>query len=451
MTTIDRSDPTPSDTAGAVYRAFWRWHFYAGLLILPVLMLMALTGGAYLYRTEIEGVLYRSMSTVEARTPAVSPDAWVRAAADATGGKATRVEVPARAVQAVRVETDGPKGTRTVFIDPADGRVTGSIAGVGIMDTVKQIHSLALAGKIPNMLIELVAGWAIVMVATGVVLWWPRGAPGGVVTVRATPAKRVFWRDLHAVTGLFAAAVILFLAVTGMPWSAVWGAEVRKLTNDAGWGAPKPPASAAAWTHAAHDTGSDPATPWAMEGMEMHAMHHAPAAAPLTLAGAIQRAEAAGVARPFAVSIPATPDKAWSVSRIPSKVEETRSLYLAADGRTLADIDWPQYGPAAKAIQWGIYTHQGQQYGEPNRLLMLAGCVAVWLLGISAITMWWKRRPKGRLAAPPKPVDRRAYVGLAAVVLPLALLYPFVGASIVVVLLLDIIVRRLRSTPTITP
>jgi len=447
MTTTQPSEPIAAEAAGAVYRAFWRWHFYAGLLILPVLMLMALTGGAYLYRTEIEGVLYRSMATVEAKAPTVSPDAWIRAAAQATGGKATRVEVPAQADEAIRVETEGPDGTRTVFVDPADGQVTGAIAGVGIMNTVKQIHSLAIAGKVPNMLIELVAGWAIVMVFTGVVLWWPRGANGGVVTVRATPARRVFWRDLHAVTGVFAAAVILFLAVTGMPWSAVWGAEVRRLTNDAGWGAPKPPAAAGAWAHAAHDTGSDSATSWAMEGLEMHTAHHAHVVqpAPLTLAGAIRRAEAAGVARPFAVSIPDSADKAWSVSRIPSRVEETRSLYLATDGRTLADIDYAQYGPAAKAIQWGIYTHQGQQYGEPNRLLMLAGCLAVWLLGVSAIVMWWKRRPKGRLAAPPRPADRRAYGALAAVVLPLGLLYPFVGGSIATVVVLDHLIQRLRS------
>ena len=64
---------------------------------------------------------------------------------------------------------------------------------------------------------------------------------GGVVTVRSQPAKRLFWRDLHAVTGIFAGGVIVFLAVTGMPWSAFWGKEVRQITTQAGWGRPKPP------------------------------------------------------------------------------------------------------------------------------------------------------------------------------------------------------------------
>jgi uncharacterized iron-regulated membrane protein len=65
------------------------------------------------------------------------------------------------------------------------------------------------------------------------------------------------------------------------------------------------------------------------------------------------------------------------------------------------------------------------------------------LLGVSAVVMWWKRRPKGRLAAPARPADRRAYAGLLAVVLPLAILYPLVGASLIVALGLDLLIRRL--------
>jgi putative thiamine transport system permease protein len=34
-------DPAPAPLSGA-FRAVWRWHFYAGLLVLPFLMLMAL-------------------------------------------------------------------------------------------------------------------------------------------------------------------------------------------------------------------------------------------------------------------------------------------------------------------------------------------------------------------------------------------------------------------------
>ena len=38
---IARSESTSTD----FYRAVWRWHFYAGLLVLPFLIILSVTGG----------------------------------------------------------------------------------------------------------------------------------------------------------------------------------------------------------------------------------------------------------------------------------------------------------------------------------------------------------------------------------------------------------------------
>ena len=51
----------------------------------------------------------------------------------------------------------------------------------------------------------------------------PRGRSGGVVSVRGRPRQRVFWRDLHAVTGAVAGVLILFIAGSGLFWSGYWG------------------------------------------------------------------------------------------------------------------------------------------------------------------------------------------------------------------------------------
>jgi len=41
-----------------LYSAIWRWHFYAGLLMLPVLVMLAVTGGLYLFKDEITNRVY---------------------------------------------------------------------------------------------------------------------------------------------------------------------------------------------------------------------------------------------------------------------------------------------------------------------------------------------------------------------------------------------------------
>jgi len=427
------------DAKSAVYHAFWRWHFYAGLLVMPILMLMALTGGLYLFKDEIDGAIYRRLLVVPAGTAATSPQAWADAAGRALGGHVVQVVPPAEPVRSAKLVLETAGGRVAAYVDPHNARVLGSTPDGGVMQVVKRLHSLDIAGPAFNVLVEVVAGWAIVMVATGVVLWWPRKQSGGVVTVRGRPGRRVFWRDLHAVAGVFAGGLIVFLAVTGMPWSAVWGQEVRKLTTDAGWGRPKPPAAAEGWAHAGHKPMS-PGVPWALQDGDMltHSMGQA-----LTLDAAVARVDAASLPRPYVLTIPKDAGKAWTAAYMPDRVEGMRTLYLdGSTGRLLADIGYGQFGPAAKAIEWGISVHQGQQLGWLNKLVMLAGCVAIWLLGLSALVMWWKRRPSGRLAAPPRPASRGAYVALLAVVAPIAVLYPLVGLSLGFVLILDLVARR---------
>jgi uncharacterized iron-regulated membrane protein len=103
----------------------------------------------------------------------------------------------------------------------------------------------------------------------------------------------------------------------------------------------------------------------------------------------------------------------------------------------LGDIGFAQYGPAAKAIEWGIAVHQGQEYGPVNRYIMLAGCIAIVLLVISAPVMWWKRRPKGSFGMPPAAANRRAALTVMAIMANAGVLYPLVGLSMLAALVVE--------------
>lgn len=437
------TDSVETGLSGA-YRAVWRWHFYAGLLVMPFLMLLALTGGLYLFKTEIDQAVYGPMAQVEARPERASPDRWAAAARVGTGGEVVNVLVPARPDEAVRITVRLPDDSRrTAFVDPHDGRLTGVTAWGGVMETIKRLHSLELFGPLMNMVVEIVAGWAIILVATGVFLWWPRGRAVGVVAIRATnPARRPFWRDLHAVTGLYAGAVIVFLAVTGMPWSAVWGDRVLNLMRESGLGRPPAPAAASRWEHADHD--DKPAgVGWTMETAVLPTpSHHAEP----SLARVIDRTEATGLPRPYLVSVPKSEGLAFTVARQNTRVEDARTLYIDGVTGTLgADIAYDRFGWGAKAFEWGIAVHQGQQYGQINRLVMLGGCIAIWLLSISGLMMWWKRRPKGRLGAPLAPPGPRARAAVLGIVIPLCILYPLTGLSLLVAVGLDRAVTAMRK------
>ena len=85
--------------------------------------------------------------------------------------------------------------------------------------------------------------------------------------------------------------------------------------------------------------------------------------------------------------------------------------------------------PWAKAIEWGIaVSYQGQEYGPVNRYLMLAGCLdelSCWRF--RAVTMWWKRRPRGSFGIPTRHRQQAGREGVLAVSGNPGMLYPLVG------------------------
>jgi uncharacterized iron-regulated membrane protein len=442
-----RASQTPPGDLSPAYRAVWRWHFYAGVLVMPVLMLLALTGALYLFKDEIEGAVYRDMIQVPSGAAQAPPGAWLAAARQAAGGgRVANLVVPERADQAVRLRVDQPGGTKkTVFVDPHTAHVTGVTPAGGVMEVVKGLHSLSLLGRPFNILVEIVAGWAIILFATGLYLWWPRGRQVATVALTSTdPARRPFWRDVHALTGVYVGGVVLFLAVTGMPWSAVWGDVFLDTMRQSGLGRPKPPAASP--MHHAKPQDAPAGVGWTMEHAVMHG------AGPITtpnLAQVLATADAQGLARPYTVNIPDTPDLAWTVARQTRRAEDARSLYI--DGQTgalIGDLRWSQFGVGAKAFEWGIAVHQGMQYGQVNRIIMLLGCIGVWVLAISGLVMWWKRRPprlaRGRVGAPPAPPGARIRFAVWGIVLPLCLLFPLTGLSLVVALVFDRVVSASR-------
>ena len=43
------------------YQRIWRWHFYAGLFVAPFLILLSLTGILYLYKPQLDNLLYSDL------------------------------------------------------------------------------------------------------------------------------------------------------------------------------------------------------------------------------------------------------------------------------------------------------------------------------------------------------------------------------------------------------
>lgn len=441
---------TSARSASSLYRAVWRWHFYAGLLVLPFMILLALTGALYLFHTEIDGVIHADLKRVEVRAgvPTISPSAMVAAALAAHPGTAIRYTTPGDPGASAEITVETPAHeTLAVYVDPHTGRVLGTLPDRGtVMWVVRQLHSLTYLGGFGQALIELAAGWSILLVGTGIYLWWPRRRRGGVVSVRGRPGHRVFWRDLHAVTGLFVGVFMVFLAATGMPWSVLWGSTVNGWLNASNYGYPAGVRVEVPMSH--HHLTEHGQTAWSLEQARMpHSSGGMRNPSPIGLDKAVATFDRLGLHPGYAVSIPATPGGVYTGSAYPRDVHQQRLGHLDQySGKSLIDMGYADYGPLAKGIEWGISVHQGHQFGRANQLVLLAACLAIVALAVSAGVMWWKRRPSGSLGVPPLPSDRRTGIGLLAILGLGGIVFPLVGVSFAAMLVLDsLYVRSLRA------
>lgn len=443
----DMTAPMPARSSALAvdtYRAIWRWHFYAGLIAVPFMILLAVTGSLYLFRDEIDGTVFAHRNVVAAQATAPLPPSRLVEAAQATlpGSTLSAYREPSGPTASVRVGLKTEAGTVYAFVNPYTGEVLGSVAKTDeFNEIVRKLHSLAYFGPYANRVIEAMAGFAIILVVSGLYLWWPRRQSGGVVTVRGTPSKRVFWRDTHAVTGAFAGVLIAFLALSGLPWSSFWGGKLTEIATATGTGYP-----AALWdnvpTSGEHAEHAMETVGWTMEASPMP-MSHAMAMSPIGLDRAVGIAREKGMAPRFEVTPPADTKGVYSAAVFPDDLAKVQTIHIDQySGEPIVDIGYADYGSLSKLTELGINIHMGQEFGLANQLLMLSTCLAIILSSVAAVVMWLKRRPSGRMGVPPYPTSRRVYAALWAMAVVFGVLFPLSGLLIVAMIAVDVLVIR---------
>jgi uncharacterized iron-regulated membrane protein len=420
------------------YNAVWRWHFYAGLLCIPFILWLATTGTIYLWRPQIEALLDRPYAHLATRGAVASPDEQVAAAIRAVpGSRLHRYILP-----------DAPDAAASILVtrDGADQRVhvdTRSLAVLGVeredgrpMPVVSRLHGQLLAGTTGSVIVEIAACWAIVMILTGLYLWWPRGRGlAGVVLPRLRAGKRLFWRDLHAVTGLWVSLLGLGLILTGLPWATAWGNYLREVR---------------AITHAA-----DGPVDWTIGGKSPasdHAGHHgmampAPPPPPGELARVIAAARPLAIAPPVMIAPPAMRGAPWSVtSDAADRPLRSEAKIDGATGRVVSTRGFGQRHWIDRLVGTGIAVHEGALFGLANQILGTLTALGLMLLAVSGAVLWWRRRPVGLLGAP-IPLSRPCFGwALMSAIVALALYLPLFGATLLLVLLVERgLLRRLAG------
>ena len=425
------------------YNAAWRWHFYAGMLCVPFVLWLATTGCIYAWRPQIEAWLDRPYDTLAPAATRASPEAIAGAAVAAVpGGRLHKYELPQSPASAVRVLVGARGGDRRVYVDPYRLKVLNVVADdERPMQVVSRLHGELLAGAWGSYLVEIAACWAVVMILTGLYIWWPRGGSGlaGVLYPRLRSGRRLFWRDLHAVTGIWVSLLALFLISTGLPWAKAWGSYFKEIRTATG--ALDGPVD---WTIGGRKPADDPMLGDHADHIGMTMDHHG--FRPGELDRAVTAATRLGFAAPVLVSPPGKQSRGWSVaSDAADRPLRAQAVVDGATGTILARKDFAERHWIDRAVGYGIATHEGQLFGIANQMMITATALMLMTLSVSGGISWWRRRPSGRMGAP-MPLSRpRCGGALIAAIVVLGVAMPLFGASLIVVLAVERGLKRWSS------
>ena len=482
----------------SVLRRIWRLHFWVGLFAAPALVLLACSGLVILYSQPLNDWLDRDLYVVAIGPETVPLDDQVAVAAQNVAQDYTfdAVTPPDAAGQSTRVDFLPPVASHAgeanltqVFVDPYTGRYLGQRSELsGLVGWANQLHRLfgndgpqvhlpslghvispsaypesTIGVGIGNLWMELTAVWILVLLASGIFLWWPRAIEVAkpLLKIRWRKGGRIRWRDLHALIGVVISVVLICYVLSGLTWSRYWGENWRAVSStiapSAEMDAPSTPATMGdhdrlgrriAW--AATD---DPVYASAVDG---------PLPARLSLADVDSIAKAEHMVPGYAIIPPSdvtengetlygsyTVVNAW-----PQKLSEQRTLYLDQfTGQTITNATAAQDGALSRLTSFGIAMHMGNQFGLLTRILATFACLGVLVSALTGLLMWWYRRPSGRGGLPGPDgagiradTPRRAVIAVSVAAVVLGVLFPVFGVSLLVVVGLEAVLARRNRT-----
>jgi len=433
-------------TDASLYRTVWRWHFYAGIIFAPFLIILAVTGSIYLFKPQIEQVLYQEYYEVNPQGDKIPASRQIeevkRLYPDAV---VTKYRPGENATRSSEVSITSNNESLTVFIDPYTGKSIGELNNEDrIMDKIEEVHGELMAGTLGDRIVELVACWAVVLIVTGLFLWYPKKKQNlfGVLIPRLNKGKKILRRDLHAVPAFWITAGMLFLIMTGLPWSGFWGSNFQSLATNSGAGYPPSIWSGSAPTSTIK-TKDIANVPWAAENLDVP-KSEIQGFIPLSIDDVVAIANHEGLHPSYTITIPNEKEGVYTLSAFPPKAQDEVTMHIDQySGAILADYRYDNYGLIGKIVAWGITLHKGTQFGLVNQLISLLICLGIILVAVSGFYLWLKRKPKKEMGAPKAPGIKKMKLFLI-ILIGLGILFPLVGLSLIVVWLIDwLIIQRI--------
>lgn len=396
----------------------WKWHFLSGIIALPFILMLSLTGIIYLFKEPFEKKQFQYVKQVEVIGTPISYQQQWEIAQSHSQQKLTSMEIPDRADQATAFMS-GKFGTlNNVYVDPYKGTVSGEIASSKTaMYKVRKLHGELLMGSFGTKIIELIGCWMVVLIITGIYVWWPERSwkLKSYFIPRIRSGKRTFFRDAHAITGFWLSAIFLLILAGGLPWTDVFGTGFK-------------------WVQEKTQTGY-PST-WNQYGLA-----NPPSDAKMvSLDKIVESAKELKLPGSVSIDFPKNENGVYSVQNTNYKDLSQQQKYHFNPYTTevLKKHTWADVGVLMRARMWVMAFHQGQ-FGQWNWILILLTTSLLFFMSLSAVISYVLRKRKNSWGVPKVPKNYSISPGLIIIIGVLCALLPLFGLSVIIICIFELL------------
>lgn len=398
-------------------RWLWKWHIIGGLISLPFIFLLSITGVIYLFKADFNDAYYQQIKFVSkpAQTDMKNYEDQLKAVRQKTDKSVVQIYIPQTENQATRFRVHDKGHTRDViYVDPYTAQVTGRInQKETLMYKVRKLHGELLLNQTGEYIIELIASWSIVLILTGIYVWWPAGkfSVAGFFTIRTKKGKRTFWRDTHSVIGFWASVLLLIILAGGMPWTDVFGSQLK-------------------WVQAKTNTGY-PQHWRSSKGLKSDSVIAATKnQQALSIDEMVNIATSQNLKGALTLKLPKKPDGVFTVSNRAFWLSDQKVTHFDQySGELVKAYDWSDVGFLMDLRQVAMRLHQGE-YGLANWLIVLVVALAFAFSTAAGLVSYLLRKPSGRWGIPAVPVQFKAGKVIFCLILFLGVLFPLFGLSL---------------------
>jgi len=319
-----------------------------------------------------------------------------------------------------------------VYVNPYTNEITGEYKQKeSFMQTVRKLHGELLLGRPGELFIELIASWVIVLALTGIYVWWPykKFTKPGFFSIRTDKTRKVFWRDMHSVIGFWASALLLIILAGGMPWTELFGDNLKWVQKQTNTGYPE---------HWRNSKGLSSDFIQAQKG----------GLEPMSLNQILDLANKESLEGVVTIKLPKDDKGVYTIDNRSMWLADQKVIHLDQySGVSIKRLEWSQVGILMELRQVFMRLHQGE-YGLVNLVIALLTALALLVSTIASMVSYIIRKPKGKWGLPKVPDSFSAGVAVVIAIFLLAILFPAFGISLVLILSISRLLRLFKTVRT---